>query len=550
MTDRVQSHSPFGVEIDELERQRGDGACIIRLEAELPVTLDPLDAYAALTVSTTAAAADVRHRFLLESAAKAESSDPAGAYDPGRQAGDRARYSFVGFDPDGLLTIDSGRARFESLDTDPIGDPIIPSADESSGTLDGLRSALPDVPVLNSAVSDRHRLDGGIVGFLAYEAVYDLWLNESFERPSTTVPDAVFVTNTRTLVFDHVTDRVVIVLTPYLEPGTPVAEVITEAAELVDTIETDLEAAVGFVPGQFEVDTTEQGDRVDFESRVEEVRERIRNGEVYQTVIARSHELTGSVDTLGLYAALRQVNPSPYMYHLELGDRSVIGASPETLVTVRNERDRSTAVANPIAGTAPRGGDPTDGAPDPVEDRRLAGELLADGKERAEHTMLVDLARNDLRRVCAGGTVTVSEFMAVRKYSHVQHIESEVEGILEDADALDALRSVFPAGTLTGAPKHRAMELIHELEPGPRGVYGGGVGYVSWDGEADFAIAIRTATVEASDSIRLSASAGAGIVAESDPPAEFDETERKLGSLLSAIDRLQDASHSEAVSDV
>jgi anthranilate synthase component 1 len=220
------------------------------------------------------------------------------------------------------------------------------------------------------------------------------------------------------------------------------------------------------------------------------------------------------------------------MYLLRYGDRSIVGASPETLVSVQGSR----IVSNPIAGTCPRGSSP-------VEDRRLAGEMLADGKERAEHTMLVDLARNDVRRVAEPGSVRVEEFMSVLKYSHVQHIESTVTGTLSaENDAFDATRATFPAGTLTGAPKIRAMELIDELEREPRGVYGGGVGYYSWAGDADFAIVIRTATVEhgtGDEDDVVTVQAGAGIVADSVPEREYEETEQKMGGVLAALEAIE-----------
>jgi anthranilate synthase component 1 len=247
------------------------------------------------------------------------------------------------------------------------------------------------------------------------------------------------------------------------------------------------------------------------------------------------------VDPLAFYESLRAVNPSPYMYLLGYDGLTIVGASPETLISVRGDRITS----NPIAGTCDRGNSP-------VEDRRLAGEMLADGKERAEHTMLVDLARNDVRRVAEPGSVRVDEFMNVLKYSHVQHIESTVTGTLaDDADAFDATRASFPAGTLSGAPKIRAMEIIDDLERAPRGVYGGGVGYYSWTGDADFAIVIRTATVEDGDGPytadrdddldRVTVQAGAGIVADSDPTSEYVETEQKMNGVLTALDRISDA---------
>jgi len=227
---------------------------------------------------------------------------------------------------------------------------------------------------------------------------------------------------------------------------------------------------------------------------------------------------------------MRDVNPSPYMYLLDHDELTVVGASPETLISVRGRE----VMSNPIAGTCDRGSSP-------VEDRRLAGEMLADGKERAEHTMLVDLARNDVRRVSEPGSVRVDEFMNVLKYSHVQHIESTVTGTLaDDADSFDATRASFPAGTLSGAPKIRAMEIIDDLESDPRGLYGGGVGYYSWTGDADFAIVIRTATVEdEGDRDRITVQAGAGLVADSDPTAEYEETEQKMGGVLAALEAIE-----------
>ena len=211
------------------------------------------------------------------------------------------------------------------------------------------------------------------------------------------------------------------------------------------------------------------------------------------------------------------------MYLFEFGDLAIVGASPETLLTVH----KRTVITNPIAGTCPRG-------KTGVEDEELALHMLGDEKERAEHVMLVDLGRNDVRMVAESGSVKVSDFMKVLKYSHVQHIESTVSGKLRpECDQFDAFRAVFPAGTLSGAPKIRAMEIIDDLENSPRGVYGGGVGYYSWNGDADFAIVIRTVLVQGD---RASVQAGAGIVADSDPAYEYRETERKMAAMLRAIE--------------
>jgi len=216
------------------------------------------------------------------------------------------------------------------------------------------------------------------------------------------------------------------------------------------------------------------------------------------------------------------VNPSPYMYLCEFEDLSIIGASPETLLTVKDRK----VITNPIAGTCPRGRTPE-------EDEALAMEMLSSEKERAEHVMLVDLGRNDVRAVSKPGSVLVEDYMSVLKYSHVQHIESRVTGELqEECDAFDATRAIFPAGTLSGAPKIRAMEIIHEMEKNSRGVYGGGVGYYSFNGDADFAIVIRT-MVKKGDMVYVQA--GAGIVADSDPEYEYNETERKMAAMIEGV---------------
>uniref|UniRef100_UPI0005B2304F anthranilate synthase component I n=1 Tax=Haloferax sp. ATB1 TaxID=1508454 RepID=UPI0005B2304F len=397
--------------------------------------------------------------------------------------------------------------------------------------LDSLRGALPDLPRVNFPETDRQTLTGGLVGFLAYEAVYDLWLDEvGRERPDTDDPDAEFVLTTRTLSFDHREDAVRLVCTPVVSPDDDPGEVYDGVVAEAERVAEKLRAADDPSPGGFERTGEEAGSREEYEAAVRKTKEHVRDGDIYQGVISRTRKLHGQVDPVGLYASLREVNPSPYMYLLRHGDRRVVGASPETLVSVRGDR----VVVNPIAGTCQRGSGP-------VEDRRLAGELLADGKERAEHTMLVDLGRNDVRRVSTPGSVRVEDFMSIIKYSHVQHIESTVSGTLDpDSDAFDATRATFPAGTLTGAPKVRAMEIIDDLEDEPRGVYGGGVGYYSWTGDADMAIVIRTATVESGGSEdAITVRAGAGIVADSDPTSEYEETEQKMGGVLDAVRRIE-----------
>jgi anthranilate synthase, component I (EC 4.1.3.27) len=489
------------------------------LHAPLPM-VDPLDAYRALTRSSP-------HGFLLESGAKIASSDPAGAFVGDEAPVSHARFSYIGLDPiatiavtGGSIEIDVHAPRF----TEPFSRLRAAAAEVEGDVLDRLRAIVS--PIDASAIPARppYRFSGGLVGFLAYESVYDIWLDEvGVERPETSRPDAVFAMTTTTVAVDHHADEAALIHTPLMtSPAMQDAafERFNRRLQEVRSALTDLSPAAP-ATGTFHA-TDEDMDRLAYERAVSTTIDHIERGDIYQGVVARARSFETDLDPTHVYDALRAINPSPYMYLLSDGDRQVIGASPETLVSVRDGR----VVVNPIAGTCARGGSP-------VEDRRLAGEMLADDKERAEHTMLVDLARNDVRRVAEAGSVRVDAFMEVIKYSHVQHIESTVSGRLAPrCDAFDAVRATFPAGTLTGAPKLRAMEIIHALEEGPRGVYGGGVGYWSWSGDADFAIVIRTATMADG---RVAVRAGAGVVADSDPAAEYAETEQKMGAVLSAL---------------
>jgi anthranilate synthase component 1 len=504
-----------------------DQPVAIRVEAKLENDVDPLDAYAALT-GRTSDRPESDYSFLLESAEKVASSDPDGAFAPTHEER-HARFSFVGYDPEAVVTVEEGETDVTVLN-DRYADLIQPNGGD---TVDSLRAALPDVRLENFPDRDRQHLDGGLVGFLAYDAVYDLWLEEvGVERPDSRYPDAEFVLTTETLVFDHAEETLSLVFTPVLRPEDDPDALYDDIREQADHVATVLAQAEAPETGGFRCDREDAGQREAYEDAVERAKEHVYDGDIYQGVISRKRELYGEVDSLGFYDALRSVNPSPYMYLLDHDDRTIVGASPETLVSVGDRR----IVSNPIAGTCPRG-------TSPVEDRRLAGEMLADGKERAEHTMLVDLARNDVRRVAEPGSVRVEEFMNVLKYSHVQHIESTVTGtVAEDEDAFDAVRASFPAGTLSGAPKIRAMEIIDDLERDPRGPYGGGVGYVSWGDDADFAIVIRSATVEdCGDEQRITVQAGAGIVADSDPTAEYEETENKMDGVLVALEQIEES---------
>jgi anthranilate synthase component 1 len=264
----------------------------------------------------------------------------------------------------------------------------------------------------------------------------------------------------------------------------------------------------------------------DFEAAVQKAKEYIYAGDIFQVVPSKRLEFQYSGSLLSFYKSLRQINPSPYMYYYKAGDRQIVGASPEMLVRV----DKRQVITFPIAGTVPF-------TADPEENKRLEKQLLNDDKERAEHVMLVDLARNDIGRISKPGTVTVPEFMQVHQFSHVQHIVSQVVGDLKDnLESYDALKAIFPAGTVSGAPKVRAMEIIEELEPSHRGPYAGAVGYFSCNGNADFAITIRTLFSEGN---KAYIQTGAGIVADSNPKKEYLETNHKAQALLKALEHAQ-----------
>jgi len=499
---------------------------VARLAVTVDVDTSPLAAYAALADRSP-------YNFLLESADKTASSDPDGAFTPDTHAERHARYSFVGYDPEAVVSVYPDRTEVDHLGpaADLLVDAYAGDAETEGDVLDRLRRGLPAIDRVGFPETDRRQLSGGLVGFLAHETVYDLVLEDvGLDRPDSGLPDAQFALTTRTVVFDDAEGTVQLVFTPVIAPDDDPGETYDDLrAEAVDVAET-LAAATDPEPGGFDRTGETAGPQDAYEEAVRTAKQHVLDGDIYQGVISRRRQLTGEVDPIGLYKALREINPSPYMYLMSHDDFSIVGASPETLVSVQGRE----IVSNPIAGTCARG-------TSPVEDRRLAGEMLADGKERAEHTMLVDLARNDVRRVSEPGSVTVEEFMSVLKYSHVQHIESTVTGRMdEEYDAFDAARVTFPAGTLTGAPKVRAMEIIDELELTPRGVYGGGVGYFSWSGDAELAIVIRTATIDHSgDEDEITVQAGAGLVADSDPTSEYEETEQKMNGVLAAIDRIE-----------
>jgi anthranilate synthase component I len=409
-----------------------------------------------------------------------------------------ARYSFLGRDPVEVLEVRAGD-------------------DLRAGLRARLGRPAAEVPGLP-------RFTGGAVGWLSYDAVRLFERIPDRHRPSGR-PLASFSLYRSLVAFDHVGQRLVLVA--LADPGTRAA--YTRAQEVLDGLEGDLDAAVRASarrerasPAPPAADELALGDGTDFRAAVRRAKEYIAIGDIFQVVLSRQRTVPCAADPFDVYRALRMVNPSPYMFFLKEGARAVAGASPEMLVRIEGRR----AETRPIAGTRPRGRTPQ-------EDEALGRELLADEKERAEHVMLVDLGRNDLGRVCRFETVAVPEFMALERYSHVTHIVSSVTGELAPGrDALDALVATFPAGTLSGAPKIRAMEIIDELEPERRGLYGGALGYLDLRGNLDFCITIRTLVLEDG---RATLQAGAGIVADSDPEAEERETEAKAGALFAAL---------------
>jgi anthranilate synthase component 1 len=330
------------------------------------------------------------------------------------------------------------------------------------------------------------------------------------------------------LAFDHVQHRILLIANARISGDEDLKSLYQFACAKIEFLEGELERALSLkrTAGGDALKLVSNFSQEAYESIVRKAKEYIAAGDIYQVVLSQRFEAEVGVDAFTVYRALRHVNPSPYMFFIRMGDRSIVGSSPEMLVRVEGRH----AVTHPIAGTRPRG--KTD-----EEDVRLAEELKRSEKEKAEHVMLVDLGRNDIGRVCDYGTVRVPTFMALERYSHVMHLVSVVEGQLaEGRDRLDALVSCFPAGTVSGAPKVRAMQIINELEPTRRGLYAGAVGYLDFAGNLDFCIAIRSILMEGG---KAYIQAGAGIVADSNPTAEYEETKDKARAMLRALELAQ-----------
>ena len=375
-------------------------------------------------------------------------------------------------------------------------------------------------------IADMPRFTGGIVGYFGYDTIryIETHLGPCHKPDPLQVPDILLMVSDEVLVFDNLSGRLYLVVHVDLREMEAWESGQARLDELVD----QLRQARVPVGGDSGIRDVEESDfrsgfaQAEFENAVERSREYIRSGDIMQVVLSQRLYIPYQASPIDLYRALRTVNPSPYMYFLDLGGFEIVGSSPEILVRL----DDGTVTVRPIAGTRRRGRDRED-------DLRLEKELLADPKELAEHLMLVDLGRNDVGRVAQIGSVKLTEKMLVERYSHVMHIVSNVEGALrDDLDAVDVLCATFPAGTVSGAPKVRAMEIIDELEPDKRGIYSGAVGYIGWNGNMDTAIAIRTAVIK--DGV-LHIQAGAGIVADSIPSREWMETMNKGRAIFRAV---------------
>jgi anthranilate synthase component I len=381
------------------------------------------------------------------------------------------------------------------------------------------------------------RFCGGLAGYFGYDTVryIESRLAKHKLPDELGVPDIQLMLTEELAVIDNVAGRIYLIV--YADPS--VADSFEKGQSRLKELLACLSKPVT-MPASLPSIKTElirKFKAEDFESAVLKTKEYILAGDCMQVVIGQRISKPFTDSPLALYRALRSLNPSPYMYYYDFGDLQVVGSSPEILVRQEQRESQKIVTIRPLAGTRPRG-------VTPEEDERLATELLADPKEIAEHVMLIDLARNDVGRIAKTGTVKVTDSMSIEKYSHVQHIVSSVEGeLLDNMSNMDVLRATFPAGTLSGAPKIRAMEIIDEMEIVKRGVYGGAVGYLSFSGDMDVAIAIRTGVIR--DGI-LHSQAGAGVVADSDPTAEWKETEAKARAVLMAADLVQgglDAPH-------
>ncbi|RLC06207.1 MAG: anthranilate synthase component I [Deltaproteobacteria bacterium] len=396
--------------------------------------------------------------------------------------------------------------------------------------LDVLRKLLAEYKAAD--IPELPRFWGGMIGYMTYEMV------SFFEDIPNTLPDskprAHFMIPGEVIIFDNEKNTVTAIVISFLDKTRDKEKNYEDATGKLKQLIKRIRCEQKVVQKREEKKVYKLSPRYPdkrYHDHVKKVKEHIYQGDIIQAVISQPFECPDSPDLVDLYRAQRYINPSPYLYFINLSSSALVGSSPETMVRLEN----NTATLRPIAGTRPRG-------KTEQEDRALADHLLSDEKERAEHLMLVDLGRNDLGRIAATGSVQVTDLMGVERYSHVMHLVSNIKCDLKpDKDAWDLLKSCFPAGTLSGAPKVRAMQIIHDLEKEARGPYGGAVGYISFDGNMDLAITIRTACIEEG---KLRVQAGAGIVADSDPETECIETHNKAKALEKALTLVSDLQYS------
>lgn len=433
-----------------------------------------------------------------------------------------ARYSFLGSGPGTVF-----RSRADYYEVLTAGE--IVESGRCDDPLERLKTlmqryhpvVLPDLP----------RFCGGAVGYLGYDMVRFVEMLPDHNPKGIGVYDSCFLFTETLLIFDNRRQKIKVVCNVFIDADADLQKsydnAVAQITKLIKRLRSPLirtDNPIRFPRRcRLQPNFTAEG----FKSSVEKCKEYVRAGDVIQVVLSQRFSGELCADPFDVYRSLRTINPSPYMFFLRFGETLVVGASPEVLV----RKEESTVEVRPIAGTRPRG-------VTAEQDLQLENELLNDPKELAEHVMLVDLGRNDLGRICTAGSIEVSELMLIERYSHVMHIVSNVRGQLEHGrDAFDTFRATFPAGTLSGAPKIRAMEIIEELEPEKREIYGGAVGYFSFSGNMDLAIAIRTLVIH-NNTVFLQA--GAGIVADSDPQAEYDETLNKARGVMRAIEMAEE----------
>ena len=425
-----------------------------------------------------------------------------------------SRYSFIGRNPEKIIRSQNGKTQFLKD-----GHWI----DQAGQFLEILREIQQQyhTPKLQGLP----HFTGGLIGFLGYESI--VWVEDVpiYNEDELVLPDSEFMLYEDLIVFDHLKNEIILFSNVSINQDINLKSSYQKAMERIDIMGKDLHTDIDYqTPQQFSnFETVSNFNTDEFTKSVKKAKEYIKAGDIFQLVLSQRFKRKTHAEPDTLYRALRTINPSPYMFHLKLKDCDIIGASPELLVKVEDDEIE----IRPIAGTRPRG-------KDPEEDKILAEDLLNDKKECAEHLMLVDLGRNDVGRAAEFDSVYVPEFMKVEYYSHVMHIVSDVRGKLRnDTDVIDALYSGFPAGTLTGAPKIRAMEIIHELEPNRRGIYSGAIGYFDFSLDMNTCIAIRTLVMKDGTVYFQS---GAGVVYDSDPKKEFEETINKAKAINKAID--------------